>query len=69
MPFEIEPVGEGRYRVINAESGSVHARHATLENAKKQVRLLYGLEHGMKPGVYGSKRDSVKKHFHKEGSE
>ena len=67
MPYEIEPIGEGKYRVINAESGTVHAQHTTLGKAKKQVRLLYGLEHGMKPGVYGSKRDGVKRHHHKDG--
>ena len=65
MPYSIRPVGEGMYQVINAESGTVHARHTTLAKAEKQVRLLYGLEHGMKP--YGESKSMVKSHFHRRG--
>ena len=49
MPYIIEhhALDKG-YIVRNTQTGAVHATHATHENAKKQVRLLYGLENGMK---------------------
>lgn len=51
MPYEIKKDGED-YLVINKESGDEKARHVppdAEEKAKKQVRLLEGLEHGMTP--------------------
>lgn len=32
------------YQVKNYKTGEVHSKHSTLQNAKKQVRLLYMLE-------------------------
>lgn len=34
------------FTVINTETGKVHARCTSLQNAKAQLRLLYGLESG-----------------------
>lgn len=36
------------FSVVNTESGKVHAKCTTLALAKAQVRLLYGIENGMK---------------------
>jgi len=49
MPYKILRNKDGSYRVVNKDSGRVHAAHATKENAKAQVRLLGGVEHGMVP--------------------
>lgn len=46
MPYIIRHVGEC-FKVVNTETGRVHAKCATLENAKKQIRFLMGLEHGL----------------------
>jgi len=39
MPLKIRRVGS-HFQVYNAQTGFVHAKHTTLENAKKQIRLL-----------------------------
>ena len=45
MPFEIKKIrNKNCWKVINLDTGKVHSKCTTLENAKKQVRLLYGLE-------------------------
>lgn len=52
MPYEIRKDGEA-YNVVNAESGSIKARHEppdAKEKAEKQVHLLNAVEHGMEPG-------------------
>lgn len=49
MPYKIESVGGGRYKVVNVETGNVHSKATTKANAEAQVRLLHGVEHGMKP--------------------
>ena len=46
MPYEIEQVGPNQYSVINRDTGRIHSYHTTLENAKAQTRLLYGIESG-----------------------
>lgn len=48
MPYSIHVAHPG-FEVINTVTGKVHAKHATHENAVKQVHLLYALEHGMTP--------------------
>ena len=43
MPYNIEKCTEcgcGTYKVINAKTGHVYAKHTTLKKAKAQVRLL-----------------------------
>lgn len=49
MPYRVEPVGGGRYRVVNAETGAVKARRTTRARARRQVNLLRGREHGFVP--------------------
>lgn len=49
MPYEIRPAGEGKFEVVNKDTGAVKAKHTSRESAEKQVRLLHGIEHGMKP--------------------
>jgi len=39
---------KGKYRVINKQTGKVHAAATSKANAKAQMRLLYGVEGGMK---------------------
>lgn len=48
MPYKIEQNADGTYRVINSETGDVKMKSGSKREAKKQVRLLYGLEHGMR---------------------
>jgi hypothetical protein len=44
MPYRIDgPNGEGKFEVKN-ENGEIKAKHATKEDAEKQVRLLHMLE-------------------------
>ena len=51
MPFQIKRVRDG-YQVSNILTGVVYARHTTLSNAKRQVRLLHAIEHAFKPRNY-----------------
>jgi hypothetical protein len=45
MPFKIRKLrNKELYQVKNTKTGEVHSKHSTLENAKKQVRLLYMIE-------------------------
>lgn len=45
MPYRIEEVEHERYRVVNADTGKVHAYHTTKAKAEAQVRLLEQKEH------------------------
>ena len=49
MPYRVEAVGGGRYRVVNADTGAVKARRTTRARARRQVNLLRGREHGFTP--------------------
>ena len=49
MPYSIEALGNGEYRVINSKTGKIHSSHTTLEKANAQVRLLNGVMHGFVP--------------------
>ena len=49
MPYRVKPVGGGRYRVVNAETGAIKARRTTRARAQRQVNLLRGREHGFVP--------------------
>lgn len=45
MVFKIRKLrNKDLYQVKNTKTGEVHSKHSTLENAKKQVRLLYMIE-------------------------
>lgn len=43
MPYKIEE-RNGKYCVINADSGEEKACHETKEDADRQVRLLHAIE-------------------------
>lgn len=53
MPYAIEKItsgkNKGKYKVVNKETGKVHARATSKTNAQRQVRLMQGVEHGWKP--------------------
>lgn len=45
MPWKIRKLrNKDLYQVKNSKTGEIHSKHSILENAKKQVRLLYMLE-------------------------
>jgi len=47
MPVSIKHIPGDGYQV--STPNQVHAKHTSLENAKKQKRLLNAVEHGFKP--------------------
>ena len=49
MPYDVQAVGDGRYKVVNTDTGNVHSKGTTRANAEAQVRLLRDAEHGTKP--------------------
>lgn len=49
MPYQIKQLPDGRYAVINRDTGQVYARHTSRRKAEMQVRLLHGVEHGWQP--------------------
>jgi len=56
MPYQILKNTDGSYKVINRDTGRVHAKHTTLENARKQVRLMYMIDHKkLNNVIYGKK--------------
>lgn len=48
MPYGIRR-RDGKFVVINTDTGDVKGTHDTHEGAEKQRRLLEGIKHGMKP--------------------
>lgn len=48
MPYKIVSIGHGKVKVVNAQTGKVHAKSTTRSEAEKQIRLMQGVEHGMK---------------------
>lgn len=63
MPFSIRKVpNKNCYRIRNTETGRVHSKCSTLENAKAQLRLLRGIEYGnFKPKGKPRRRSSSAK--------
>lgn len=58
MPYAIRENDDGTYRVVNSETGEVHAKSTSKRNAKRQVRLLHGVDHGFKPShKFGKRRE------------
>jgi hypothetical protein len=47
MPAKIERVGKSKYRVETPNA--IHAKGTSLENAKRQKRLLQAVDHGWRP--------------------
>jgi len=51
MPYSIRKIrNQNAYTVKNTETGQVHSHHTSRKNALAQVRLLRGIDHGMKVG-------------------
>ena len=44
MPYKIIKKSNGRYKVINKDTGKIHASNSTLKNAEKQIRLMEYLD-------------------------
>jgi hypothetical protein len=51
MPYKIEKNKDGTYKVVNKITGKIHSFDTTLENAKKQIRLMQAVDHGYKPKI------------------
>lgn len=50
MPYEVKgPNSDGKYEVVNKDTGDVKATKTTKEDAERQVRLLHAVEHGWEP--------------------
>ncbi len=49
MPYEVRHKEGNGYEVVNKDTGEVKAKHATKEDADRQVRLLHAVEHGWEP--------------------
>ncbi|KKM74198.1 hypothetical protein LCGC14_1402740 [marine sediment metagenome] len=67
MPYKTTSVGKGKVKVTGP--GGVHAKATTPAKAAAQIRLLHGVEHGMKPrttreviGEYHSEGNPHPKH-------
>lgn len=58
MPYVIRKVrNKNCYSVKNKVSKKVHSKCTSKEKAKKQLRLLYGLEYGWKPSRGKSRKN------------
>ena len=47
MPYAIRKKGD-KWLTVNSDTGQVHGTHDSKAKATAQLRLLYGVEHGMK---------------------
>jgi hypothetical protein len=57
MPYQSRKVrGKDCYRVINKRTKKVFAKCSTLENSKKQMRLLRAIENNKKFMPYSSRK-------------
>ena len=63
MPYDIKPT-DGKYSVVNRESGSVKSKGTTKAKAVRQERLLRAVEHGFKPTGQVAKRVDSKHNPH-----
>lgn len=50
MPYKVKPT-DGKFQVVNTETGAVKAKATSKTKAEKQVRLLRGVEAGWKPSA------------------
>lgn len=48
MPYAVRKRGT-KFVVINKNTGKVKGTHTSKIKAERQMRLLYGVEHGWKP--------------------
>jgi hypothetical protein len=44
LPYAIKPAGKNLFKVVNTQTGKVHAKATSLTKAKAQMRLLYSKE-------------------------
>lgn len=44
MPYKIKELKNGKFQVVNKDTGKVHMKGSTRENAIAQMRLLYLVE-------------------------
>jgi len=51
MPYAIQSNGDSTFRVVNTESGKVHAKRVSKRVAKSQLKLLNAIEHGYDPSA------------------
>ena len=52
MPIKVRKLPNANcYRVYNRDTKVIHSKCTTLENAKKQKRLLDALDHNWKPAT------------------
>lgn len=49
MPYAIQSNGDSTFRVVNTDTGKVHAKRVTKKVAKSQLKLLNAIEHGYDP--------------------
>lgn len=69
MPYTIRKVrNKDCYKVVNKINDRIHAKCSTLENAKKQKRLLEAIDHGFKPKKRYKKKMSKKRSVKKKMS-
>ena len=48
MPYKVVKKGN-KYLTVNEQTGHIKGTHDTKAKAMAQMRLLYGVEHGMVP--------------------
>ena len=48
MPYAVRKKGN-KYVTVNKDTGQVKGTHTSKKKAVSQMRLLYGIKHGMKP--------------------
>ena len=56
MPYSIIRIGKNRYKVINTETGEVHAEGTSKAKAKAQIRVMQAAEHNPDWHPTGKKR-------------
>lgn len=62
MPYAIEKM-DGKFAVVNTDTGAFKSKSTTKGKAQKQINLLRGIEHGWKPA--SNYQDFVKSEFKK----
>ena len=40
MPWTIKPLNNGKYQLINKNSGRIAAKSATMENIRKMIKII-----------------------------
>jgi hypothetical protein len=53
MPYSIRKNSDGSYRVVNWLTGKVRMKHGSKADAEGQVRLLHGVDNGMRQRRFG----------------